>query len=121
MEIAATVEPADFGPGSPIIRQGEVGDSFYIILDGECEVIYQRPGGGDILIDSHKAGEYFGETALIRAAPRNASVRAGEQPVRLLPISAALFDRLVNESPTFRQEMESVAAARSQRIASGGA
>jgi putative ABC transport system ATP-binding protein len=121
MEIAATVEPVEFAPGSVIIKQGEVGDSFYIILDGECEVTFERPGGGEILIDSHKAGEYFGETALIRAAPRNASVRAGEQPVRLLPISATLFDRLVKESPTFRQEMESVAAARSERIASGGA
>ena len=60
------------------------------------------------------------EAALVHAAPRNATVRAGKQPVRLLPVSAALFDRLVHESPNFRQEMEHVAAARSKHLASGG-
>jgi ABC-type multidrug transport system ATPase subunit len=121
MEVAATVESVDFAPGSLIVRQGEMGDRFYIILDGECEVIYQHPAGGEILIDSKKAGEYFGEAALIRAAPRNASVRAGDGPVRVLPVSAPLFDRLVKESPNFRQEMERVAAERSRHLPSGGA
>jgi len=120
MEIAATVEPVDFAPGSLIVKQGEVGDRFYIVLDGECEVIYQHPAGGEILIDSKKPGEYFGEAALIRAAPRNASVRAGDGPVRVLPVSAPLFDRLVKESPNFHQEMERVAAERSRHLPPGG-
>jgi ABC-type lipoprotein export system ATPase subunit len=121
MEVASTIEPVDYAPGSLIICQGEVGDSFYIILDGVCEVIYQRPGGGETLLNCLIPGQYFGEAALVHAAPRNASVRAGERPVRLLPVSAALFDRLVKESPTFRQEMESVAAVRSQHLQAGGA
>jgi len=119
MEVAATVEPVDFAPGTLIIRQGEIGDCLYIILDGEVEIIYQHPAGGEILLDHGKPGETFGEAALVHAAPRNATVRAGKQPVRLLPVSAALFDRLVKESPSFRQEMEHVAAARSKHLAGG--
>jgi len=121
MEIAATVAPVDYAPGSLIVLQGEVGDCFYIILDGECEILYERPGGGEILLNCLEPGEYFGEAALVHTAPRNASVRAGDRAVRLLPVSAALFDRLVKESPSFRQEMEHVAAARSQHLPSGGA
>jgi ABC-type lipoprotein export system ATPase subunit len=116
MEITAGVEPLVLNPGTPVFRQGEVGDCFYIILDGECDVVYQRPGGGETLLIRRKPGEYFGEAALVHATTRNASVRAGDRPVRLLPVSAALFDRLVNESPNFRQEMEQVAAARSQHL-----
>ena len=120
MEVAATVEPVIYAPGTMIIRQGEAGDCFYIILDGECEITCQRPGGGEILLDHGKPGEYFGEAALVHAAPRNASVRAGRRPVRLLPVSTALFDRLVKGSPNFRQELERVTEARSHHLFSGG-
>lgn len=121
MEIAATAQPVNLPPGSLIFSQGDVGDCFYIILDGECEIIYQHPAGGEILLNCLKPGEYFGEAALIRAAPRNANVRAADRPVRLLPVSAALFDHLVKESPNFRLEMEQVATLRSQHLPSGGA
>ncbi len=121
MEIAATVQPVDFPPGSLVVRQGEVGDCFYIILQGECQIFYTHPAGGEILLHTLEPGEYFGEAALIRAAPRNASVRVGDQPVRLLPVSAALFDHLVKESPNFRLEMERVAIERSWHLAAGGA
>jgi energy-coupling factor transporter ATP-binding protein EcfA2 len=121
MEIAATVQPVDLPPGSLIFRQGEVGDCFYIILQGECQVIYMHPAGGEILLNCLEPGEYFGEAALIRTAPRNASVRVGDQPVRLLPVSAGLFDHLVKEAPNFRMEMERVAMERSRHLVSGGA
>jgi CRP-like cAMP-binding protein len=71
------------------------------------------------LLDRRRPGEYFGETALVQAAPRNATIRAGDRPVRLLPISSNLFDRLLKESANFRHEMEQVAAARSQHLACG--
>jgi ABC-type lipoprotein export system ATPase subunit len=119
MEIASGIEPLILAPGASIFRQGEIGDCFYIILDGECEVVYQRPGGGETLLDRRRPGEYFGETALVQAAPRNATIRAGDRPVRLLPISSNLFDRLLKESANFRHEMEQVAAARSQHLACG--
>lgn len=120
MEIAATVKPVTLAPGTPIIRQGEVGDCFYIILDGQCVITYQHPAGGEILLAYGEPGETVGEVGLVRAAPRNANVRAGDQQVRLLPVSADLFDRLMKESPNFRQEMESLAAARSQHLPTGG-
>ncbi|MFM8321645.1 MAG: ATP-binding cassette domain-containing protein [Chloroflexota bacterium] len=116
MEIAAEVEPAALPPGAQVFRQGQPGDCFYVVLDGVCEVLYQRPGGSEIVIAERKPGDYFGEAALILGAPRNATVRAGERPVRLLPISHTLFDRLVQTMPTFRQEMEQVAQARSRHL-----
>ena len=109
------------GPGEVIFKEGDPGRDMYVILDGEVEIVYQRPTGGEIFLDCGHPGETFGEAALIRAAPRNATVRAGQAPVRLLPISAEMFDRLVNESPHFRKEMEQFAAQRSQHLSKGGA
>jgi ABC-type lipoprotein export system ATPase subunit len=119
MDIAAGVEPIVLAPGTPVFHQGQTGDSFYVVLDGECDVVYARPGGGETLIDHRKAGDYFGEAALIHGATRNATVRAGDRPVRLLPVSQMLFDRLLEESPNFRHEMEQVAAIRSQHLSAG--
>ncbi len=114
MEIATGVEPLDLAPGATVFRQGQAADCFYVVLEGQCDVIYERPGGGETLLDHSPAGEYFGETALMRGATRNATVRAGDGPVRLLPISRERFDRLLEESPHFRREMEQVAAVRGQ-------
>ena len=115
-EIAAAVQPVSYHPGEYVFCQGDPGETFYIILEGTCEVVYQRPGGGEVLLHTRQPGEYFGESALINSTARNASVRAGIQPVRLLPVPAEMFDRLVRESPGFRGEMERVAAARSQHL-----
>ena len=116
MEIATEVEPLVLAAGAPVFHQGQTGDCFYIVLDGECDVVYQRPGGGETLIDRRIPGDYFGEAALIHGSPRNATVRAGSRPVRLLPVSQSLFDRLLKESPNFRTEMERVAAVRSLHV-----
>jgi ABC-type lipoprotein export system ATPase subunit len=119
MEVAATVEPLTLAPGTLIFRQGEVGDCFYIVLDGQCVITYLHPAGGEILLAYSQPGDTVGEVGLVRSAPRNATVRAGDQPVKILPISAAIFNRLMKESPTFRQEMEQMAADRSQHLSAG--
>jgi CRP-like cAMP-binding protein len=57
--------------GSLIIGQGEPGEAFYIILHGEAAVV--KDGA---IIRSYRDGDFFGETALLTAAPRSADVRA---------------------------------------------
>ena len=57
----------------PIIREGDVGDYFYLIESGRCEVS-KRVGGADLLLAELKAGDSFGEEALVSDSRRNASV-----------------------------------------------
>ena len=74
-------------PGDVIVAEGEIDDTFYLLLNGKAKV---RKNSGDIaLID---AGECFGEMAGIGGQPRIASVVA-DTHCMLMKISATLLDR----------------------------
>jgi CRP-like cAMP-binding protein len=68
----------DYAPLAPIVEEDEVGDCMYVVLDGVVEVRIRAVGGREITIATLKAGEFFGEQALLPGASgrRNATVRA---------------------------------------------
>ena len=57
------------------MRQGEPGDTFYVIQSGRVEVVVAR-GGTETVVDRFGPGEYVGEIALLQKVPRTATVRA---------------------------------------------
>lgn len=59
--------------GETIIREGEIGDFYYLIETGRCEVS-KKLGGTTLRLAELKAGQAFGEEALVSDAQRNASV-----------------------------------------------
>jgi CRP-like cAMP-binding protein/phosphoribosyl 1,2-cyclic phosphodiesterase len=70
-EILQVARSVHYTAGAMIIKEGSLGDAFYIIKSGVASV---RSGGEEI--KRYQAGDYFGETALIRNKPRNADVVA---------------------------------------------
>jgi putative peptide zinc metalloprotease protein len=91
-ELAELVERGEWvaaASGDTIIRQGEIGDSFYALVSGQVDVV--RDG----LFEKRLGpGAYFGEIALLLDVPRTASIVA-RTPVRMFRIDRAGFDRLV--------------------------
>ena len=81
------VLPMRFAAGEVIIRQGEAGSRFYVITNGEAEVLKTGASGGDERIVKLGPGRYFGEVALLRGQPRTATVRA------LTDLSVVSLDR----------------------------
>jgi hypothetical protein len=69
--LARHVEQADYAAGQVVFHQGDQGDRFYVIADGEAEVI----GDGHV-IRTLIPGEGFGEIALLRDTTRTATVSA---------------------------------------------
>ncbi len=97
-----------FEAGEVIFHQGDVGDSVYVIRQGECDV--EREG---TRLATLKAGEYFGEMALLSGAGRNATVRAATS-VNLLLIAKADFDQLKSNVPAFGEVFSALARSRAQ-------
>jgi CRP-like cAMP-binding protein len=86
---------AQVGAGDSFFREGEVGDTMYVLESGRAEVIRSWQGR-ELRLHALGPGDCFGEMALLDLSPRSASVRALE-PSSAMRISAAdlyaLFER----------------------------
>ena len=67
--LAGALLPLDVPEGEPVVRQGEAGDRLYLIAEGTVEVT--RDGRS---VTKLGPGDHFGEIALLRDVPRNATV-----------------------------------------------
>ena len=91
--LAETGKRRTYGPGEEIVREGSTGTALYIVLSGTANV--QR--GGELLGEV-KAGDFFGELALIEEHPRSATVVADSE-VECLLFPAWEFSALLGEHP----------------------
>jgi MFS family permease len=92
--------------GTEITRQGEVGDRFYLVDEGEMEVA----SDGEVLA-TLGPGDYFGEIALLRDVPRTATVSA-RTDASLLALERDEFVSAVSGHPASREAADAVVAAR---------
>jgi CRP-like cAMP-binding protein len=95
-----------FSSGSALVRAGEPGRSFYILLDGNAKVV--RAGGRSRRLG---VGDYFGEMALIDGAPRSADVVADGE-VLALTVDRSGFTKLLRTEPALTQALLRTLAAR---------
>jgi CRP/FNR family transcriptional regulator, cyclic AMP receptor protein len=84
--IQALGEVEAFGTGNLIFAEGAAGDKVYLILEGKVRISRTVPGMGEEALAVLKAGDYFGEMALIDDFPRSADARVHES-CRLFVIS----------------------------------
>ncbi|KAJ3085359.1 hypothetical protein HK102_000073 [Quaeritorhiza haematococci] len=75
-KIADALESVTFNDGEVVIRQGDVGENFYIIEQGEAAVTQVGEDGIEHELPGLKKGDYFGELALLTDKPRKATVSA---------------------------------------------
>ena len=79
-----------FAPGQTLISEGEVGDAAYIIEEGHCAV-YKGEGAEQVLLREMGPGEVFGETAILAACPRTATVVA-KTDVRVMAVNREVLE-----------------------------
>jgi CRP-like cAMP-binding protein len=93
-KIAALADELDLGEGATLIREGERGREFIVIVDGTVRVTR----GGKKLRELG-AGDFIGEIALVSDVPRTATVTA-TAPVRLLVVTDRAFRGLIEQMPS---------------------
>ena len=87
-----------YSDGEEIIRQGNVGESMYVVQSGRVEVIQSTPGGEIQHLAFLEAGDFFGEMAIFEKQRRSATVRASGQ-ARVLKIDKKTLLRRIREDP----------------------
>jgi NADH dehydrogenase len=115
---------AHYEPGETVFEEGDSGDSLYMILAGQVEVL-KRVGSASQVVRTLGPGEYFGEMALLGRHPRSAGTRA-LTALDVLVLAGSDFSALADTLTEFRGQFEQIArsrslqdAARAQRPASG--
>jgi len=94
-----------FARGETIFHQGDPGDSMYAVIDGEVEVVREEAAGKSTQLARLGPGQYFGEMALVSAAPRMATVRA-LTPVEVAVMGRMEFTALYAYLPDFHQSID---------------
>lgn len=79
----------NYAAGAHIIKEGDKGDSLFVILSGKVKVYVSDRDGRDMVLDFHGPGDYIGEMAL-DGKPRSASVAAVEPTVCSIVMRDAL-------------------------------
>ncbi len=97
-EITQAVETRLVAPGTIIFRQGDPGDSFYIVNSGKIRVFRRDKEGMETDLSILGPGDCFGEMSLLTGEPRSANVEAVEES-RLMVLSKEQFDRILKDYP----------------------
>jgi len=74
--IRAIMEEMKFKPGQTIIHEGESGDLFYIITEGNAQIIIRDADDEEVVLREVGPGGFFGELSMLTNEPRSARVRA---------------------------------------------
>ena len=93
-KLAALADELDLADGATLIREGERGREFIVIVDGTVRV---SRGGKNVR--ELGAGDFIGEIALVSDVPRTATVTA-TSPVRLLVVTDRAFRGLIEQMPS---------------------
>ena len=89
-----------------LTQQGKPGREFFVLVDGTADVLKNNRR-----VATLKAGDFFGEIALVSDEPRTATVRASS-PVRALVVTERNFKRLLDEQPEIQRKVLTALAER---------
>jgi uncharacterized protein YhbP (UPF0306 family) len=112
--LAAQLNTLAVEEGAVIVRQGAPADKFFIIIDGEVEVVREDDGQQRTLATLSR-GQFFGEMAILRDTPRMATVRA-ITPTTLFAMDRDAFQGLVAGSMGTTQDFDQVIQQRLEEI-----
>ena len=103
MDLANQIVVREFSPGTDIVVEGQDGFEFFMITEGKVRVTRDEKGK-QVELTEFGSGDFFGEVALIKDQPRNATVTATE-PTVCYVLDKEDFREVIDSSDTFDQEL----------------
>jgi CRP-like cAMP-binding protein len=115
--LADLTEEQRFMEGARVVREGDIGDTFYVILQGEAKVV----SAAGRTLNRLRPGDFFGEISLLDGGPRTASVIA-DTPLVMLALPRKAFLQVIELEPAIGAKLLGYAAGmlrRAERSAVG--
>jgi small-conductance mechanosensitive channel/CRP-like cAMP-binding protein len=103
-----------YAPKEMVIRQGEIGDAFFIVLDGELGVFIGKERD-EVEVAKLKAGSFFGEMSTMTGEPRTATIKTLTQ-AQLLMVDKGAFQHILEASPELAEQISEVLIARREQL-----
>ncbi|MFO7989592.1 MAG: Npt1/Npt2 family nucleotide transporter [Desulfotignum sp.] len=113
--IASVTEEMKLAKDEDIIKQNSIGETVYLIVDGQVSVIMEKEDGTQSVIDQMDPGAAFGEMALIDDSPRSATIRT-VTPCRFLMLHKQEFKETAMEFPRIALQICSVLSQRIRHL-----
>jgi len=113
--VAAATEEITFDTDEIVIKEGDPGDTLYMIVEGEVAVIKTEEDGTEMILDHISEGDHFGEMALFEDIPRTASIRT-LKPCRMLMLHKQEFNEMVREYPRIALKICRVFSGRIRKL-----
>lgn len=102
-----------YEPGETIVRQDVENEMFHIISKGMVDVAVENSNGGDIVVTSLEAGNYFGEIELLQNRQAIATIRANQrEPVETMALPQRIFSEIISEATAMRNALLRVVQTR---------
>jgi small-conductance mechanosensitive channel/CRP-like cAMP-binding protein len=109
--IVPSLQSHQFGAGEVLVRDGEHGETLFIIRRGTVEVLVPGADGTERRVATLSSPQFFGETSLMTGEPRNATIRALDD-VEVLEMNRDGFTRLFKERPDAASAISEIIAVR---------
>ena len=110
--IAMTVTERIYQPDEALVREGELGVELVVIVEGSVRVAHVGADGTEHILRRYTSGDHIGELAVLREAPRAATVIAEAEGVRGLVIGGEAIKSILRERPEAAMAMLATLAER---------
>ena len=115
-KLVETVGVKDYASGELPVRQGDAGDSFYIIKKGSVDVIVEKAPGEGVVVATLGPGNFFGEMSLLTGAVRTASIRVKED-AEFVVIDRESFRSTLVHNPSIAESLSRILSERQASLA----
>ena len=112
--LAKLTEDLEVAEGKVLAREGDIGQEFFVIVDGE--VLVTKEGAE---VNRLGAGDFFGEIALIYESPRRTATVTAASPVRFFVLTRQAFRSLIDHHPDIEEKVLDVLEDRVRTTESG--
>ena len=104
-QVVSKLQLRHYEKGAVVVKEGDPGDSIFVVVHGEVRVLTETPAKKEILLANLGEGEFFGEIALLTGKPRTATIITNATS-DLLELTKDDYEKLISKYPNVKKVVE---------------